>query len=159
MAKGGDFRALPQTGHDGVGHIAHPGLQGEKSLGDAAGPDFGNEKRRDMAGDVVADAVVGHKGVHVVGFVVFHDAHDLLGVDHGIGPADPGQGIEDVDGAAMGRAGRDHDIGHLPKPGRVAAVDLDNHLFRVLQARGGGADAGGEIDPAVGGDFRGFHHG
>ena len=112
-----------------------------------------------MVGDALADFVLLAEGLHLVGFVVFHNAHHLFGIHLGIGPADLGQGGVDVDGAAPGGRGHDEDIVKLPQPGAVVVVDFDDDLVGAGQPGGGGADGGGQVHPPVGGDFGGFHHG
>ena len=130
----------PKPRHHPVGHAADTGLKRQQIFRQPAGSDFVTQELDNVFGDQVTDIIRHGHFAHMIRFVIDHDPQDLFRIHHGIRPSDPRQGVMDRDGIPV-RRGRHHDdIRHFPQPGGMFFVDLDDHLIRILQKRGRGAD-------------------
>ncbi len=110
------------------------------------GPDCGEG---DPSAIFLLNVLGGVEGGHQIGFMVLHNSDDLPRIDGRIRIADPGQGIVDLDRAAVRRERHNRNIRYLSQPHRVVVVDFDDYPFRMFQEGGGGTDGGAQENAAV----------
>jgi len=147
-----------QDRHHGVADVADSGLERQEFFGDALSPHLAQEEVQDMVGDFATAPVTRSERLDAVGFIVFNDADDPAGIHHGVGHSDFGQGVVKGHGNAVGGRRKDENVRHFPQSLGMKVVDFDENVVGIFEIRRGRPHRGGEINPAVGGDFRGFHH-
>jgi hypothetical protein len=102
--EGRDLRVAAERQEDGIGDIAHAGLDGKKALGEAACDQLACQEFGDVLADLFCGGVAGGEGARFVLQIGLDDADDLFGGDGNDGRADAVAGGVDRDLAAGRRA-------------------------------------------------------
>ena len=98
-----DFRVLAHGLEDGIGGVAHAGLDGQEAGGDKAALEFGGQKIGDVFADARGGVGDGAEGAGFIGPIGFDDAGDFPRIHFDSGRADAVVGAKDGHGLAMGR--------------------------------------------------------
>ena len=112
----------------GVGNVAHTTLQGQEGRRDDAASHVCSQEVGHVLSDFVRDGVGCGKGTCFVGFVHFHNTHNLGRVDLYVGSTDAVAGLEDGDFATIGRVEWFIHVVQSDAVFAMCRVQLDNHL-------------------------------
>ena len=150
--------AAREAADDGVGDVAHAGLQRQQIGGETALLDLVVEEVHDVSGDLLRVLVHRREAAAVIGQRALHHGHDLGLVEIGEIRADAVVHAGDQEGATMRRTRVRHDVVDAAQH-RQRGVHLDDDLVGDRKDLGGDAHAGTQDQTAVLGDGSGLHHG
>ena len=157
MSNLGIFGMRAHRFEDGVGGVAHAGLDGQEAGRDKAALQFGSEETGHVFADARGGVGDGAEGAAFIGLIGFDDAGDFLRVHFDGGRADAVGGAKNGNGLAMRRVFGLVNVVEAPQRVGMETIEFNQDFVRHAAKGGRGADGGGQSNFAGSGDIAGLN--